>query len=136
MCDKEYCDFIVWTNEDFHLERVGVDSELCNEIIIKSTNFFLKAVLPELVGKFFSRVPLQLMSSSSQEPNSTNAAELICICQVPYDASTDNVVSCDNENCSYKWLHYKCIKIKRAPRKATWLCPECKKLDKRKKKSK
>ena len=36
------------------------------------------------------------------------------------------MICCDNVNCSYKWIHYSCANMKRAP-KGTWYCKYCKK---------
>lgn len=50
-----YGDFVIWSpQENLHLERISIDSELCNKIIDKSKWVFQEALLPELLGKFFS----------------------------------------------------------------------------------
>ena len=59
--EKEFCDFIVWTNVDFHCERISVDNEVQAEIVHKAKQFFIKAVLPELVGR------------ASSQPTTSNA---------------------------------------------------------------
>lgn len=75
--------------------------------------FFKAAILPELIGKLYSR-PLQ-----------DKRREVICVCQKEYDEDPDNVIGCDNENCPFVWLHFKCAGIKRVP-KGKWLCKHCK----------
>jgi hypothetical protein len=52
-------------NERFHIERIEPDAEVFVEIIAKSREFFQIGVLPELVGKFYtrSRVPLQAIQA-------------------------------------------------------------------------
>ena len=52
---KDYCDFVIWTNEDFHSERIEPDNEFWNEASNKAREFFVKVVLLELVGKYYSR---------------------------------------------------------------------------------
>ncbi|XP_014669332.1 PREDICTED: uncharacterized protein LOC106810469 [Priapulus caudatus] len=52
---QEYCDFIVWTQADYFQERIQIDMAFCNTLVDKSKDFFIKAVLPELVGKMCSR---------------------------------------------------------------------------------
>ena len=37
---KSYCDFFVWTTKDWHLERISIDMEFCNEMIAQSRKFF------------------------------------------------------------------------------------------------
>ena len=64
----------------------------------------------------------------SNESNSTSDSQIICICQQPYDEeNSDRVIGCDNQNCKYQWLHFKCISLKRVP-KGAWYCFECRKL--------
>ncbi|XP_060075799.1 uncharacterized protein LOC132555468 [Ylistrum balloti] len=139
VCEKEYSDFVVWTNVDYHAERIDVDQELCKEIVKKSSTFFLRAILPELIGKLYSR-PLATSSiinsaeqrtdispSVSVQDTSEDSNRLICVCQSVYNPDTDSVIGCDNENCPYVWLHFKCVKIKRIP-KGDWFCQECRKM--------
>lgn len=46
-----------------------------------------------------------------------------CFCGKP---STEEMICCDNENCRYKWFHYKCVNVN--PLYLTqekWYCPFC-----------
>ncbi|CAC5386579.1 unnamed protein product [Mytilus coruscus] len=47
VCEKEYCDFIVWTEADFHAERIEIDNDICDSLLVKSKLFFSNAILPE-----------------------------------------------------------------------------------------
>ena len=49
-----YCDFCVWTPTELHIERITPDANL-ESYVIKTTRFFKYAVLPELLGKWFSQ---------------------------------------------------------------------------------
>ena len=49
--------FVVWTEKDLHFERITFDHLLWSNICQKSKHIFDIAILPELVGKFFSRLP-------------------------------------------------------------------------------
>lgn len=64
VCEKEYCDFVMWTNKDYHCERIEPDTEFWNTICAQAKIFFEKVVLLELVGKFFSK-PAKLAMSST-----------------------------------------------------------------------
>ena len=57
-----YCDLVVWTNNDVHVERMYPDEELWFKNVNKTKQFFQTAVLPELIGKFFRE---QMMSFST-----------------------------------------------------------------------
>ena len=138
---REYCDFIVWTKKDMFVERIYVDTTVCKEISDKSQLFFKRVILPELIGKFYSRT-LQEQScaftanrapttgSSSNFPQNTDNVNLteyknvICICRKEYDEENDDVIGCDNENCPFRWLHFKCDGIRKIP-KGKWLCKNC-----------
>ena len=53
----ETCFFVVWTECDLHVERITVDVNLGEHICARSLVLFKTAVLPELVGKFYTRLP-------------------------------------------------------------------------------
>ena len=107
-----------------------LDTTICEEIVIKSKNSFKAVILPELVGKFYSR-PLQDENPSAATTASNNSQQdctkfIICTCQKEYNENSDNVIGCDNENCPFKWPHFECANIKRVP-KGKWMCKHCRK---------
>ena len=55
---KNYCDFFVWTTKYWHLERISTDMEFDNEMIVQSRKFFKLCILPEILGKFYTRRPI------------------------------------------------------------------------------
>lgn len=132
---KEFCDFVVWTQKDMFVERIEIDTAFCQNIIQRAETFFKSIILPELIGKLYSRplseqqVNKPILQTSAQ-PQATlthdEGKEIICICRKEYDENSDDVIGCDNENCPYKWLHFKCAGIKRVP-KGNWLCKHCRK---------
>jgi len=67
LSDKDYVEFVLWTMQGLHIERIEPDAEGFVEIIAKSKEYFQIGVLPELVGKFYtrSRVPLQVIPAST-----------------------------------------------------------------------
>ena len=56
VCNVDYCDFVIWTKEGLHHDRMEPDHALWDEICKRATGFFKRAVLPELVGKYFSKI--------------------------------------------------------------------------------
>ena len=130
VCSVDYVDFVVWTNKDIHVERIEKEPEMWSEICEQSKHFFDKAVLPELLGKFYSK-PLSAVSDASTTNGSdannasdTNSDTLYCYCRQPEDV--DDMIACDNENCSIVWFHLGCLRIKNVP-KGKWFCPDCRK---------
>ncbi|PFX34305.1 hypothetical protein AWC38_SpisGene888 [Stylophora pistillata] len=49
ICDVDYCDFVVWTPKDIHIERIVPNDEFWADITFKATLFFVNGVLPELM---------------------------------------------------------------------------------------
>ena len=142
---------MVLTKKDLHVERITPDSTFMEEKLLKVKHFFKVAVLPELIGRWFSRPPPECASStmlhvdlSAQNtssatyidatsiscPSSDAGSELFCYCQ---QGDNGKMVGCDNENCKYKWFHLECLKLKSFPRTAKWYCPDCRKHCKKKK---
>ncbi|XP_076090454.1 uncharacterized protein LOC143062652 isoform X1 [Mytilus galloprovincialis] len=105
--------FVVWGEKFTVVSNVTKDDEFIKTMLEKSHNFFINAVVPELLTR--------KISSPTEKPISND--ELFCICQTPEDG---NMIGCDNQNCKYKWFHLDCIKMKRVP-KFTWYCSYCKK---------
>ena len=95
------------------------------------------AVLSELLGRWFSRAPVQAITSSiptqsdqvTQPPacSSSNNAEKYCYCQKEENANGGDLVGCDNDSCKYHWFHLTCLRLKTFRRSSKWYCPDCRK---------
>ena len=132
----ESCLFVVWTSVDLHVEQILFDEEKWQEMARKADHFFRTAVLPELVGKFYTRLPgsglpLQPVASTSADNDSNKTStscgteDRWCYCdQVEFG----EMVCCDNENCDIKWFHFECLNLKNKPKSKTWYCPDCRKI--------
>ena len=138
VCRKEFCYFVVWTERDIHIEIITLNSDFWEEICTKSSHIFQAAILPELVAKFFSKLPHSSLSPSSfcstVKPACTTTKDsmlacgdntLFCYCE---QVESGDMVGCDNDRCDIKWFHFECVKISRAPKSKKWYCPDCRKL--------
>lgn len=115
----DYVDFVVWTKEDVHIKRISSNEQLWAEILEKS-RFLIKSILPELIGKYFSRQTSMLPSSTHI---STYLQEL-CYCGLPEEV--DDMIVCDNEKCQIVWFHLGCLEMEMADvPDGSWYCPEC-----------
>ena len=138
VCDADYTDYVVWTNKDIHIERILPDFEFLKVIVKKSEDFFLNAILPELLGAYFSRpkphgvhnepitIPqvgavVEIDENNNSPPPVQRDVKLYCVCRTPYDDSLV-YIGCDNQNCVFKWFHLKCANVKRVP-SGEWICP-------------
>ena len=96
----------------------------------KAEVIFKMAILPELLGNFFSRQPKNptiVFPSLSDEPgpSTSTAAESYCYCR---GLERDDMIACDNPTCPYVWFHFDWLKLSTTPRTKQWFCPECRKL--------
>ena len=137
---RSYCDLVVWTEKDVHIERIYPDEEFWYQKLPKVQHFFTTAILPELLGRFYSRNqtsdlihsdstsdPESSLSSVSQPSSSSQSvpAQSYCYCHGPDEG---DMVGCDNPSCLYQWFHFDCLGLKSQPKSKKWFCPECRKL--------
>lgn len=66
----DFCDFVVQTRNDIHVERIMPDYDLWNKALPKAINFLNSCILPELVGKCFTRPMSLALSVMSEESES------------------------------------------------------------------
>ena len=149
-----YADFVVWTEADVHIERILPDAEFWLDLVSKATEFYKKCLLPELVGKFYSRssctLPDHLLTDTDTEilplsnTNHGKESEIAsilpqkwCYCGRQEEKGRP-MISCDNGYCPIVWFHFDSLDISKVP-SGSWYCPDCRKPEqfkpKRKKKS-
>ena len=112
-----YCDFIVFTEKSLHMERITVDQSFIDDKVVKVKHLFDVAILPELLGRWFSRPPgctsvkhselieagaTASSSSTSHQPADTegspaaptsNSPSCYCYCQ---QGEFGKMVGCDS----------------------------------------
>lgn len=122
ICSVTYGDFIVWCEDELFVERISLDEQFVLDAFKAASNFFTYGILPELLGKWYSKLPQYAVSTESHaqcpSPRST-----WCFCQ---SEESGMMIACDNERCKIIWFHLNCLRLKKAP-KGKWLCPECSK---------
>ena len=138
---KNYCDFFLWTTKDWHLERISIDMEICNEMIVPSRKFFKICILPKILGKFYTRHPV-LKNIANQanyvqqiEPvikNQGQKAKTYCYYKKENVGAT--MIACENVECEIKWFHVNCLQLENIPN-GKWYCPDCHKFNHSKKKN-
>lgn len=108
ICEKEFCDFVVWTPRGMFIQRIYLDSAFTERLIKKLTTFYVEQLLPELMTH-------QLQGTQSAE------VKVYCFCQ---KGEHGKMIQCDSPTCKYVWFHFSCIGLKRSP-KGSWYCQEC-----------
>ena len=130
LCRVQYCDFVAWQEGDeiFH-QRIFLDSSFFDNAIERITPFIKFAVLPELVGMWFSKQSLSQLQISGGSRDDTDDASsssnVTGYCYCGRGEDYDYMIGCDNKDCPIEWLHYSCLKItaKDIP-KGKYFCPE------------
>ena len=124
---RSYCDFVIWSpHDDLYIERVLLDQGFIEEKLKKAERLFRLAIIPELLGKWFTRGNTQLPDMISTTDDLHEDADKIgeddddddddgswCYCKQP---RRDAMVGCDNPSCKIKWFHMACLCISKAPK--------------------
>ncbi|WAR08661.1 LOW QUALITY PROTEIN: YNG2-like protein, partial [Mya arenaria] len=97
------------------------------------------AILPEMVSKFYSKLPSSDLSVSDKGDTlkipvvTKNALQDTTkqtqeICTGGDQVESGQMVVCDNENCKIVWFHFTCLKLTNKPKAKKWYCPDCRRL--------
>jgi len=65
MSSADYCDFVVWREDNIILQRILLDSECITNALDRIPIFVKTCILPELVGKYFTKPSSDLDGSSN-----------------------------------------------------------------------
>lgn len=124
---RRFCDFVVWSPEELHIERIMLDETLIEQAVPRANKL---CVLPELLGKWFSRKD----STNVQVRGDNDSIQQIQV-QAEEDSGTwcycreekgGDMIACDNKSCHTKWYHLNCVgmSVTTVP-SGKWLCPTC-----------
>lgn len=142
---------MVWTKNDVHIERIFPDEKFWLTNVVRAKVFFETSILPELLGKFYSRTSRlpTCRQQLSQEPSCSGTSAsiiedhgednsnvelettddvevpLYCYCQ---GTAEGDRVGCDNPSCTHQWFHLSCLKLESLSKCKYWYCPDCRKL--------
>ena len=58
LCHIEYGEFVVWRGGEIHYERILFDSDFMDDALEEVEMFVKLAILPELIGKWFTKQPV------------------------------------------------------------------------------
>lgn len=120
LCEAKYGDFVVWSLNEHHIERININNDICMDIIAKSKWIFYEAILPELLGRYFTN--RHSTEQTSIEEDSQDILYYYCTCKKNVGGK---MIMCTQEGCPNLWYHYKCLGVKRKPTKKQWKCPIC-----------
>ena len=72
VCSVAYSDFLVWSPHGVHIERIYPDSDLFSSALKEIETFYVYCVLPEIVGKWYTRQSTIMMTSMSPAQDSAD----------------------------------------------------------------
>ena len=80
---RPYCDFVVWRPEDCHIERVFHDRDFIAEKLKKGEELFWLGIVPELLGKWFTRdnSKLSVISQAALDEDDEDDDGTWCYCK-------------------------------------------------------
>ena len=103
---RSFCDFVVWTKDELHIERITLDEALIESALPIAEKFYKLCILPELLGKWYTRK--QSPRDSSVQPPRDPPLQIEeddgtwCHCK---ERKGGDMVACDNKSCTTTWLH-------------------------------
>ena len=112
---KLYCDFVVSAFDHDGRpkqvrQRISPAEDHWKVVVPKLTNFWRKCILPEVLGRWYTRC-------HNEEPTVTDA---VCYCRA---ATTEPTISCCNPKCQIGQFHPSCLGINNIPK--LWYRPNC-----------
>ena len=116
---RSFCDFVVWTQKELHIERLTLDEALLKSALPTAKTFFKICILPELLGKWHTR-----QHSTTEENDSLQCEEddgSWCHCK---ERKGGDMVACDSRSCTTKWFHLECVGLCTVPL-GKWHCATC-----------
>ena len=119
---RSFCDFVVWTPREIHIERITVDHELIQTVVPQTKEFWKLCVLPELLGKWYTRQHPISQAISLHTPTEEDSGKW-CYCR---EDKGGEMIGCDGKSCSIIWYHLECLGMTQSsvPR-GKWFCPTC-----------
>ena len=99
-------------------EVIQVDLDFLIKNVGLAQNFFIHAILPELLGKWFSRNHFTIPSIKE---NREQATANICTCK---EIKSSKTITCCDKSCVVKEYHLECVGLEAASKKK-WFCPYC-----------
>ena len=122
VCKAKHCDFVVWTEKDIVAERIVVNQRFFEDLLERIEHFFVCGVLPEVIGKWYTRKPITdtsgivqepAISSREKSPDLEDYERSWCYCNQPSYGTT---IGCDNSECTIQWFHCECLRIRCPPK--------------------
>nr|CAI5843862.1 unnamed protein product [Callosobruchus analis] len=102
----------IWSPKDLFIELIFPDGDFWIRNFGRAYDFHKKVVLPELLGKYFTK--------------SKHLDQQWCLCQ----SDNDNrlMIQYENDCCNIQWFHLECVGLSDIPNEL-WYCESCSNQD-------
>ena len=71
ICKANFCDFVVWNENDLFIMP---EDDFIESAFTKAITFFKLGILPELLGNWYSNVPVRTQTSHNSSNDGSNSA--------------------------------------------------------------
>ena len=119
MTGRSFCDFVVWTQKELHIERLTLDEALLKSALPTAKTFFKICILPELLGKWYTR-----QHSTTEKDDSLQCEDDDGSWCHRKERKGGDMVACDSRSCTTKWFHFECVGLCTV-RLGKWHCARC-----------
>ena len=134
LCCVDYCDFVVWREEELFVQGSLPDTDFIMDAISKCEQFIKLAVLLRMLGKRYTKKSTSTITVESTAPGtieSRDSPEAIehpktamsmerdseqekqqdepwCYCRM---GESGEMICCDSKSCHIQWFHTTCLHI-------------------------
>ena len=123
ICEVSYCYFVVWSPNELIINKIDYNNGFVETALSKGLTFFMHGVLPELVGRWYSRLASTCTKkNTSENEDSGSDDDKWCYCRG--SAALGDMIGCDNDSCSIMWFHMHCLNMDSVP-DGEWYCQNC-----------
>ena len=103
-------------------------------MIAQSRQFFRLGILPEILGKFYTRHPI--LNNIGNQANCVQQIEPVedqghnekIYCYHKKENVQTTVIACESVEYQIEWFHVNCLQLENIP-KGKWYCPDCHKFN-------
>ena len=133
LCCIDYCDFVVWREEELFVQEILPDTDFIMDAISKCEQFIKLAVLG-MLGKRYTKKSTSTMTVESSAPGTIESRDSPAAIEHPKTAMSMEPVSeqekqqdeprcycrmgesgemicCDSKPCNIQWFHTTCLHI-------------------------
>lgn len=125
------CTFEDHKDDGLHVKWIYKNQKFWVECVPKAENFYMKCLLPEILGNWYTRDSIGTTETQNGEPSGTSGSAIDEETYYNYYHGPEEglMIAFDNPDCPIKWFHARCVHLSSAL-KGKWYCPDYRNLSK------